>query len=161
MKSLLLNIPRRPTCEDVMDVRNVALIKSWIAACDSNEDHLSCRMRTSSSLPTRVLDVRNLADTGEIQLVITKGQRASYIALSYCWPSKSAPTKSPLTTRTKNMWSMLRSIPVSLLTGSQRTCLALAQKLDVNYVWIDGLCVIQGIVFRSCALLHMLLTLCR
>ena len=119
-------------------------MKSWTHACDDSQLHHSCRSNVLPQLPTRVLDVRNLAQTERVHLLITQGQCADYVALSYCWTSQSTPDTPPLTTKRNNIASMVKWIDIEDLTPSQRICLQLAQKLGIDFVWIDGLCIVQG-----------------
>ena len=140
----MLNIPQRPPIANVTDESNIALIQSWLTACDGEGVHSNCLLRDAPVLPTRVLDVTGVNTTGEVRLVLSNASMANYAALSYCWPRQNAGDAKPFVTTTSNVDSMLSGVKVSQLSGPQRTCLMLAEKLGIQYVWIDGLCIIQG-----------------
>lgn len=144
MTASTLNIVRRPNSANVADSNNIALIRSWLAACDGKQDHRICRSLQAPTLPTRVVDVSGINTSGQAKLVLSNTSAAEYVALSYCWPRQTANDAKPIVTNSSNVETMLSSIDVSKLTGSQQICLKLAENLGIQYVWIDGLCIIQG-----------------
>lgn len=94
--------------------------------------------------PTRLLDLFPVpANTpGCISLVesihIEKGLR--YAALSYCWGN----VKPAIMTTKANLDSHQQSIKFSALPQCLRDAVTVARSLEIRYLWIDALCIIQG-----------------
>lgn len=107
---------------------------TWLRDCD--ELH-NCRTGSRySPLPTRVLFVET--DSPIVELYETHGDRGEYIALSHCWGQSHR-----ITTTTDNIESHKRGIPIDELPKTFRDAILLAQDLDIPYVWIDSLCIVQ------------------
>jgi hypothetical protein len=63
---------------------------------------------------------------------------APYIALSHCWG------KNPIVrTTTGTLAQRKQGIDMSLLPPAFRDAIVIARRLDVRYLWIDSLCIIQ------------------
>ena len=63
---------------------------------------------------------------------------APYIALSHCWG------KNPIVrTTTSTLAQRKQGIEISLLPPTFRDAIIIARRLDVRYLWIDSLCIIQ------------------
>lgn len=91
-------------------------------------------------LPTLVLDVGPDADGATVRVVETKGKRDRYVALSHCW---GPPTKKPLCTTKDTFVQHLAGIPVSSLPKTFRDAVAITKLLNIRYLWIDSLCIVQ------------------
>ncbi len=89
-----------------------------------------------SRLPTRVLELNNRGF--EVRLIEGHGERGLYATLSHQWGS-AIPLR--LTTTTIN--SLRRGIPASSLPKTFWDTVVIAQRLDIQYLWIDSLCIIQ------------------
>lgn len=76
-----------------------------------------------------------------VQLIESEGRKGQYLALSHCW---GAPDKSPLRTTLETYQAHRKGIPFSDLSKTFQDTVQLAQGLDIKYVWIDSLCIIQG-----------------
>ncbi|KAH8598575.1 heterokaryon incompatibility protein-domain-containing protein, partial [Bisporella sp. PMI_857] len=87
-------------------------------------------------LPTRVLDV--FASDGFVKHFESRGQRGRYTALSHSWG------KSPrLTARRSNIEDLKCGIALSSLPRTFKDAIQITQRLQIRYIWIDCLCVIQ------------------
>lgn len=60
------------------------------------------------------------------------------MTLSHRWGSSNVPT---LTTKTIDTWK--NGLSVNILPKRYQEFIALAQRLQIRYVWIDSLCIIQ------------------
>ncbi len=119
------------------------LIRSWIQACD--DEHAACKLSKSSSgfLPTRLLDV---SDVSQLKIVSSRAVRllgsapVAYIALSYCWG------KGPFlyVTTLGNIEARARGFEESALPRTIRDAIAVTRQLQVRYIWVDALCILQG-----------------
>ena len=115
------------------------IAQAWLKQCLHHEQ---CRRANRQKLPTRVLDIGTDSDPVETptRLIITKGLADKYIALSYCWggPQKLILTRETLPEFVKGIsWSQMPLLFQEVI----RVCRA----LEVRYLWIDALCIIQPI----------------
>jgi hypothetical protein len=66
------------------------------------------------------------------------GKTGRYAALSHCWGKAQ-----PLTTTSGNLSEHLIAIQLDRLPKTFREAVLLARRLDLQYIWIDSLCIIQ------------------
>lgn len=102
------------------------------------DHHPHCNMKSVPQLPTRVLDVGPPNSGQEPRLLESGGMLAPYITLSHCWGGKV-----PIMTTTKNIGIHMDTIPTSSLPPTFRQAVQITRALDVRYLWIDSLCIIQ------------------
>ena len=127
--------PRVPPPASLGDVAEKAL--SWINHC--KEAHPKCRRDSNPCLPTRILDLLPQGD--RVYLVETKEEKRPkrpYACLSYCWGS----SQSVKTTR-ENLDKNKQGIEISLLPRTIREAIELCRHLEIRYLWVDVLCIIQ------------------
>lgn len=123
------------------------MASAWLAECVKN--HPECRERPSSitqtaigvdglsPLPTRVLDVDSaLGD--KVKLHISQEEKAPYVALSHCWGG-NIPKKTIKSTLDESQ----RGIEISSLPQNFQDAINITRKLNLRYVWIDALCIVQ------------------
>ena len=104
---------------------------------ECKENHAICKQWSSSvSLPTRVLDVGS--EHQPPHLVESLRRKGCYAALSHCWGKAQ-----PLTTTSENLSEHLIAIQLERLPKTFREAVLLARQLDLQYIWIDSLCIIQ------------------
>lgn len=119
---------------DPLSRASLAVIGKWINTCLTT--HLTCEHNEQlpPELPTRVVAI---SDT-TVTLKVTHGDRARYLALSHCWG------EAPICRLLKqNVEAYQRSIPWADLSTNFQDAVEVAKKLNVNYIWIDALCIIQ------------------
>jgi hypothetical protein len=110
------------------------LLKQWTQEC--NERHTLCRV-TESKLPTRVIDVGE-TDIREPSIKVTNEESGQYIALSHCWGS------NPLIRTTKEtLTKHQRQLPMDKLPKTFQDAVTISRMLNVRYLWIDSLCIVQ------------------
>jgi hypothetical protein len=73
---------------------------------------------------------------------ITDGRRGRYAALSYCWGPVSA-ADPPLMLKILNNDQLQQGIPVSELPRTIQEAIELTRRLEIPYLWVDRLCIIQ------------------
>jgi hypothetical protein len=114
-------------------------IRQWFKIC--NFEHGRC-FRASSVMPTRVIEV-DLQDGSTACRLFEppKGYNFPYVALSHCWGSTKT-TMSSKTTRS-NYWDFQREIQTSNLPSTYQDAVYIARKLNIRFLWIDSLCIIQ------------------
>ncbi|KAI0186370.1 heterokaryon incompatibility protein-domain-containing protein [Xylaria flabelliformis] len=116
------------------DRRCFEFIKKKIRDC---ENHPECRA-ASFRLPRRVLDVGAAGSEVVKVLEDCKDQNQRYLALSYCWGGHL-----PLRLTTSNISVLTNRVPWDELPQVFKDVVHVARTLDVQYVWIDSLCIMQ------------------
>lgn len=116
------------------------MIRKWLAECD--QDHNTCKPYHFSSRKTRpTLLVDVLSERSEVDVVklhIVGDEELSYAALSYCWGAAQ-----PKATTSANFKSYLSEIVVGSLPQSLRDAVWVTRMLELRYLWVDSLCIIQ------------------
>jgi hypothetical protein len=98
--------------------------------------HPSCNSSARSYFPTRLIDLKRG------KLIDTQQQPGpfQYAALTHCW-GPNMPEAGM--TKTPTLLSHMRCIEFSKLPKSFRDALIATRSLDIPYIWIDSLCIIQ------------------
>ncbi|KAK0744767.1 heterokaryon incompatibility protein-domain-containing protein [Apiosordaria backusii] len=120
-------------------------ISTWLKNCS---DHKACRLPhdTPPFLPTRLIAVGTVGNP-KLHLVNTKTDLnlldhqnlvGKYIALSHCWGG-NIPCKLT-TSKYRAMWT---SINETSLPANFRHAIAITRQLEIHYLWIDSLCILQ------------------
>ncbi|KAM5362611.1 hypothetical protein ACJZ2D_012440 [Fusarium nematophilum] len=108
--------------------------------CGSGADkHQYCFHLQDSILPTRVVQIGH--KEGSLRLHEPQlGETGTYIALSHCW---GPPDRQPIRTIKQTISQMRTSIPWSILSAVFQDAIWVCDKLEVDYIWIDSLCIVQ------------------
>jgi hypothetical protein len=121
------------------------LINNWMKECAEHpncnkdeSDTMHIPSKESPTLPTRVLEISGSHEKPSVRIVETIGQRADYCALSHCWGQKQ-----PIRTTSDNFHKHLTDVPFESLPKTFRDAVYLAQGINIPYLWIDSLCIIQ------------------
>ncbi|KAL8739130.1 MAG: hypothetical protein Q9181_000159 [Wetmoreana brouardii] len=136
------NIRRRPPSRDVLSPANMRLIFRWLDDCEA--DHAKCHHERLPRLPTRVIDVGPSDGSADVRLLVTGGTPGNYVVLSHCWglrPSSTLNKESQLLQA--NSEDFERRIDIESLPKNFRDAILVVRKLEIRYLWIDALCVIQ------------------
>lgn len=101
--------------------------------------HAACHMEEAGmmSLPRRVVHLGNMGN-GDARLIHSNGLRGKYAALSHSWGSFQ-----PIRTLQANEAAMKHTIPWEALSEVFRDAIRLCRKLQIYYLWIDSLCIVQ------------------
>lgn len=114
-------------------------LKDCLSFC-LNTHELCSGGQDTNWLPKRLLLLES-CDTGQrIKLVEARGRitRKRYLALSHCWGS------SPGLRATQDTLEKCKfGLKVDELPATYRDCAIVATQLNVPYIWIDALCIIQ------------------
>ncbi|KAH7320754.1 heterokaryon incompatibility protein-domain-containing protein [Stachybotrys elegans] len=122
----------------------VAMVKCWLKECDENHPACSKALVVGSVsgkepvLPTRVIDVGPPQSSANPRLILSKGRRARYCALSHCWGGAAI-----LSTRRNNLAAMEAGISLDNFPATFVDAIKITRRLGIRYVWIDSLCIIQ------------------
>ncbi|KAF2877163.1 heterokaryon incompatibility protein-domain-containing protein, partial [Massariosphaeria phaeospora] len=112
----------------------LGLGRRWLDDCVEN--HGGCKPYGPSlaQLPTRVIDVKS----ENPKVVDGKGISEQYAALSYCWGGN---TDFKMTQDTQAM--LRKGVPLADFPATLRDSIIVTRKLDISYLWIDALCIVQ------------------
>lgn len=102
-------------------------------------EHGLCQHVGRGSLPKRVLDV-GYADGSQNPVLIENVEcsRLPYATLSHCWGSSV-----PLCTTSKTLSVHLSGLEWSALPASFQDAITVTRWLNVRYLWVDSLCILQ------------------
>ncbi|KAI1401569.1 HET-domain-containing protein [Hypoxylon fuscum] len=111
---------------------------------DCLQSHELCRRsrRDTSFLPSRLINV-NAEEFGEdvvLESSALVAQGSPYVALSYCWGNHKPECMTTPDTVAKNT----QRISWSTLPATFQDAVKFTRSLDINYLWIDSICIIQG-----------------
>jgi hypothetical protein len=119
-------------------------IRSWVNTCDaSHEDCMKRRKATPKAkrfVPTRLLDISGPPET-PIRIVekASTSIQGPYCSLSHCW---GKPKFIELHKETRKHY-MEQGVEWHLLSKNFQEAIEIARSLEVGYIWIDSLCIIQ------------------
>ncbi|KAK4444709.1 HET-domain-containing protein [Podospora aff. communis PSN243] len=110
----------------------------WLDRCDRHHQGRCWRDEPAPVLPSRVLDLGE-TPSGKIFVCEPTGQRGRYICLSYCWGKADfiRSTKGTLQSH------MAQGIAIQDLPRTFQDAIRIARAFEVQYLWIDSLCIIQ------------------
>jgi hypothetical protein len=115
------------------------IMDEWIRNCD---DTHPCLSKTSTFLPTRLLDVGKGFST--VRLVCDTQTHTSvwkYVALSHRWGSGQ-----PFCTLISSLARHQIGIDIADLPKTYQDAIKVSRALDIQYLWIDSLCILQDSV---------------
>ena len=124
--------------------RSLDMIKNWISNCSKN--HGDCQkllqqsLETRNRLPTRLLRVESTPSHPKVSLLETKDLEINtrYATLSHCWG------QSPIVRLLKELYKeFVEGIDFESLSKTFQDAVIFTGALDLQYLWIDSLCIIQ------------------
>ncbi|KAL8334433.1 hypothetical protein RB598_008940 [Gaeumannomyces tritici] len=137
--------------QDTRDARVCgAKISTWLGKCvgpDADPWHTSsCRGTDPDFTPRRLIHVRQTSDP-DVHLVEPGDpldqvlHPVSYVALSYCW---GPDTTGIVKTLKENIEQHRRGMSISALPRTLQDAITVCRSINVPYIWIDALCIIQN-----------------
>ncbi|RYP78609.1 hypothetical protein DL769_003170 [Monosporascus sp. CRB-8-3] len=124
-----------PILPEVKSDIDILFYREWLLVCQKDHDHPAS---PDAQLPTRVIDTGDSSDSDTVHLRLTGGRvRGVYIALSHRWQSDSPRTL------TNNLDDRRNGIKLGDLPSSYQYAVHITRKLDVRFLWIDSLCILQ------------------
>ncbi|OJD39091.1 het-domain-containing protein [Diplodia corticola] len=115
------------------------MIQGWVKSCDERppEKDVAHCCSLSPTVPTRLIDISGAPQ--KLRLVETGGKaHAAYAALSYC-----RGETEPLKTSQDTLAAHMDDIAITKLPWMFLDAVKTARWLDLKYIWIDSLCIIQ------------------
>jgi hypothetical protein len=143
-----------PIIRDPLDSRSIEILQKFTT--ESPATFKSTPRSGNKFLPTRLLEIKPAAtasDTPGLHLVLKEelDQRAAgdreihYAALSYCWGSTSEAATQAVTkkeTLRQRRYCIPKEEQTPVILDAVKTC----QALNIRYLWVDALCIIQDSV---------------
>ncbi|PHH75339.1 hypothetical protein CDD82_4481 [Ophiocordyceps australis] len=120
-------------------------IDTWMSTC--LESHNRCnKTEPLTQNPTRLLKINTLRSPYTFRLTLGSDcpDKAQYLALSYCWGSGAIDDNLRLLKETEEQLSQEQ--PVDILPRTFRDAIGVAKHFQVDYIWIDRLCIPQDSV---------------
>ncbi|KAN0096563.1 HET domain containing protein [Hyaloscypha variabilis] len=111
------------------------LVKQWLFNCCMT--HGRCSTIEKMFLPTRLIFIRDSLPR-LMQAIEIKGC-PKCATLSHCWGKLKS-----LVLRQDNVETFATRIPQEALPQSFKDAIEVARSLDIDYLWIDSLCIIQN-----------------
>ncbi|KAI1322455.1 HET-domain-containing protein [Xylariaceae sp. FL0255] len=115
---------------------NIDNVMRWLRDCDVN--HSACHTLSPEFTPSRLLKVNS--DT--IRLISDRQDKCRYLALSYCWGRVKDDQKGFLTTK-ENIRRRKSGFNIQELPSTIQDAIQTARRLQLEYIWIDAICIIQ------------------
>ena len=124
-------------CKQFSIDQRLKVASEWIMRCKDN--HAKCWARSTGEriLPKRLLDLLKASD-GLVMLVDGEEAISPYAALSYCWGASM-----PLRSLTENISLFRDGIAIQDLAKTVQDAITVCTTLDIRYLWVDSLCIIQ------------------
>ncbi|KAK3616281.1 hypothetical protein LTR56_026056 [Elasticomyces elasticus] len=144
---LRLSLPQRPPVDSPA---HFGLLRRWLNDCEIN--HVDCRPNRAPAelalTPKRIIDVGTQAQPGVClaksqDLRLDTGSSPRYVALSYAWGDERFHKR--FTSTKQNHARLERGIVVADLPKTFRDAIEVTKQLGVRYLWIDALCILQGL----------------
>ncbi|KAF4337521.1 serine threonine kinase [Fusarium beomiforme] len=131
-----------PILPEVGSTQQFRLLSRWIHLCDATHDCMVNQPHTEKVMPTRVIDV-GTSLSPSLRLVETSGTglNARYLALSHCWGRLTR--EETFCTYKDTLKSLKEAIPFDKLPRTFRDAVTVTRGLNIQYLWIDSLCIIQ------------------
>lgn len=131
LSELSLNRPRR---ERLLSIANIDLMRQELAYHNTNLE---------SYVPKRLVDLGSGPEPHPVLATPQLPLKAPYATLSYCWGPESDAFKQ-LKTTPDNLAARSHHIDLEAMSPVMRDAAAVCRALDIRYLWIDALCIIQG-----------------
>lgn len=123
--------------KDPSSKASITIASNWLRNCLDN--HGSCNPPPElRDAPKRLINVGNETRNPFLVDTAPASQQFKWLSLSYCWGEE------PSMKLTKDTMDELRSgTPLSRLDPTIRDAIFVARGLEIPYIWIDSLCIVQ------------------
>ncbi|KAF7935027.1 uncharacterized protein EAE98_003072 [Botrytis deweyae] len=127
-------LPVSADCYDRLpDVFSTA--NNWLSHCI--QKHEVCKSNNDGVLPKRLIFVAG--ESPRLVLTANYQERLRYATLSHSWGSHEF-----IKLTTKNIGQLMKEIPLNILPKTFEDATNITQKLGIDFLWIDSLCIIQN-----------------
>lgn len=120
-------------------------IRNQLLNGDSNRLHqciYDVDVTSDSQWPARLLRIEPRGIVSSVEFEET--MRGEFAALSYCWGTASELEKNPpFKALTSNLQQLRSGVPASMLPRTIREAVLVCTNLDIRFIWVDSLCILQ------------------
>ena len=140
---------KKPIPRELDSDENWELIQAWIGSCERAKlQHPHCyKVYTPglTKLPTRLIDLAAGPEGSDIRLVLTQNVQAKveYVTLSYCWGITIAEQEALPLLRQATLGPYCEEMSLYNLPKLFQDVIQVTRRLEMRYLWIDALCIIQ------------------
>ncbi|KAH6875222.1 heterokaryon incompatibility protein-domain-containing protein [Alternaria rosae] len=113
--------------------------KSWLERCTRSHG-AACALEAAVGFPTRLVHISR-DDPSQLKLCLTQNMKGRYVALSYSWG-----TGNTYKTTAKSIDRLRSGFRTADLPKTLQHAVAIAHKMDFEWIWIDQLCILQDSV---------------
>ncbi|KAF7509107.1 hypothetical protein GJ744_008334 [Endocarpon pusillum] len=133
-----------PLLSHAGDSAHVAILKAWLRDCDNSDQHKRCRLSKSVFVPKRLLQVEKNSRWSKVIETAShlSDKSVDYLALSHPW-GKASSTNVHFKSDKDNIKKRMTRIRDAELPLTFRDAVEMARKLEVQYIWIDSICILQ------------------
>ncbi|KAK4951162.1 hypothetical protein LTR10_010134 [Elasticomyces elasticus] len=131
------HVERRALNRDVASAASFRKAHHWIRDVCQVHHKRTCPGTAPSPLPTRLIDVKSCGNAVRLH-ISSSDDRNYYAALSYCWGGNQS-----ITLRRDNRQVWMSGVPLGDLPQTLQDAVTVARGLDLPYLWIDALCIVQ------------------
>ena len=117
------------------------LVKTWVDQCITSHRPCMPSFSSTSHMPSRLLDLMPGNKVGGYFAVVegvSRGEDCRYACLSHCWGGDQ-----PLKLTKDTAEELTNGLPVENLPPTFRDAVTVCGWLDIQYLWIDSLCILQ------------------
>jgi hypothetical protein len=122
--------------ESFVPLTSLETAKKWFIQCCT--EHKDCHDGAIEEIPTRLVKLSPIGTPKTTLLWSTAGEAVGYAALSYCWGGPQ-----PFRTTTSVSSQYAESLPYASLPQTILDAFDVARNLDLQFIWVDSLCIIQ------------------
>lgn len=121
-------------------------ITQWLDKCRDTHSECSAMQTVAATrdiLPTRLLDLKDVAQDHQLRLVATKDlpHETKYATLSHCWGGQCG-----LRLTVGSLPTLEAGFSKGRLPKTFRDAVSVTVDLGIRYLWVDALCIIQDSV---------------
>lgn len=115
----------------------------WLSDCLGSHTHCNSQLSEDAWWPSRLVEILDQENTSDIRVIVTAEHPSCgpYLTLSHCW---GAADFIKLTLQ--NITQLQAGFSLHDLPKTFQEAIAVAVALEIRYVWIDSLCIIQNSV---------------
>ena len=117
------------------------LVKTWVDQCITLHELCGPSLNSTSHIPGRLLDLSPGNKSGGYFAVVegvSREEDCRYACLSHCWGGEQ-----PLKLTKDTAGELANGLPVEDLPPTFRDAVTVCGWLDIRYLWIDSLCILQ------------------
>ncbi|KAF4961928.1 hypothetical protein FSARC_9969 [Fusarium sarcochroum] len=133
--------PPRDIPDDTGHEKVAQVAKNWLEACKRNHDcHHASGPQEAGWYPKRLIQVGNENQPPRLVISTSDTLEGTYAALSHCWGE--SPDFLMLTSDT--LAEFRHEISFQRLPASFRDAIMTCRRMEIPYIWIDSLCILQA-----------------